>query len=234
VPSQLKIACVVPIFKNGDRTLPTNYRQISLLPNISKILEKLIANRLSNFLEENKMICPMQFGFRKEHSTVHPLIHFLNNLTYANNKKLFTVAIFCDLQKAFDTVDHKILLKKLEALGVRGIELQWFTDYLHNRKQFVSIDGHNSTLLDIIIGVPQGSILGPLLFLVYINDIEFYSSFNNFLFADDTTLIKSHENLFELTLLVNQEFQKIVTFFRHTNCHYTQKKLNLCSSVQKK
>ena len=127
---------------------------------------------------------------------------------------LFTIAIFCDLQKAFDTVDHKILLKKLEGLGVRGIELKWFESYLSNRKQFVTLDGVNSILLDIILGVPQGSILGPLLFLIYINDLPLSSSLDDSLFADDTTLLKSHQNLDELSAIVNNEFQKVVHFFR--------------------
>jgi len=110
-------------------------------------------------------------------------------LTKANNKRLYTIAIFCDLQKGFDTVDHKILLKKLEGLGVRGIELKWFESYLSNRKQFVTLDGVNSILLDIILGEPQGSILGPLLFLIYINDLLLCSSLDDSLFADDTTLL---------------------------------------------
>jgi len=128
--------------------------------------------------------------------------------------KLFTIAIFCDLQKAFDTVDHTILLKKLCSIGVRGIELHWFKNYLSNRKQFVNIDGINSVLLDILIGVPQGSILGPLLFLIYINDLPTCSNFDDSLFADDTTLNKSHANLKELESIVNLEFQKILYFFQ--------------------
>jgi len=129
IPSQLKLAKVIPIFKNGDKNLPTNYRPISLLPNFSKIMEKIISNRLTNFLESNNLISDMQFGFRKNHSAIHPLIHFMNHLTKSSNKKLFSIAIFCDLQKAFDTVNHDILCKKLYDLGIRGVELLWFQNY---------------------------------------------------------------------------------------------------------
>ena len=214
IPSQLKIAKVVPIFKSGDKTNPSNYRPISLLPNFSKILEKLMSNRLSSFLENNNLFSPKQFGFRKNHSTVHPLMHFINTLSKANNKKLYTIAIFCDLQKAFDTVDFSILLNKLENLGVRGMELEWFRNYLSNRKQFVSLNNINSSLMEIILGVPQGSVLGPLLFLIYINDIQLHTELETSLFADDTALLKSHSNLSILAENVNKEFQKVVTFFR--------------------
>lgn len=124
------------------------------------------------------------------------------------------MAIFCDLRKAFDTVDHKILLNKLHNIGVRGVELNWFKNYLSNRKQFVCVDNSNSSLLDILLGVPQGSILGPLLFLIYINDLPKYSSLFSLLFADDTTQLASHKNLDSLVEFVNVEFQKTVEFFK--------------------
>jgi hypothetical protein len=114
VPAQLKIAKVIPIFKTGDKCKMDNYRPISLLSNFSKILEKIVASRLTDFLETNNLLSATQFGFRKEHSTLHPLIHFLNFVSNSNNKKEYAMAIFCDLRKAFDTVDHNILLKKLK------------------------------------------------------------------------------------------------------------------------
>jgi len=142
------------------------------------------------------------------------MVHFLNNISKALNEKKHTIAIFCDLRKAFDTVDHDILLKKLHKMGVRGVDHAWFKDYLTNRKQFVFLDGKSSSLLDILIGVPQGSILGPLLFLQYINDLPMCSDLMSILFADDTTLSAAGDDLSNLTEFVNTEFQKVCEFFR--------------------
>jgi Reverse transcriptase (RNA-dependent DNA polymerase) len=203
VPKQLKIAKVVPIFKSGDPLLLDNYRPISLLSNFSKILEKLMCNRLTRFLENNNLISKSQFGFRKKQSTIHPILHLINEVTSASNLKKYTVAIFCDLRKAFDTCDHEILCKKLHNLGIRGTELDWFVNYLQERMQFVTINGVESTKLEIKKGVPQGSILGPILFLIYINDLPQCSALITFLFADDTTLLASGENLQDLILFVS-------------------------------
>ena len=137
VPAQLKIAKVIPIFKAGDKSSMDNYRPISLLSSFSKILEKLVALRLMSYLSENNILSKWQFGFRSGHSTSHPLVHFLNKITDALNKKKHSIAIFCDLKKAFDTCDHHILLSKLKKYGVEGMELDWFQSYLSNRKQFV-------------------------------------------------------------------------------------------------
>jgi retron-type reverse transcriptase len=134
------------------------------------------------------------------------MVKFMNYVNTALNNKEHAIAIFCDLRKAFDTVDHKILLSKMSKLGIKGVELQWFRSYLTDRKQFVSINGKSSNLRDILIGVPQGSILGPLLFLIYINDLPLASSLYTLLFADDTTLVKSHSDFNELVRIVNAEF----------------------------
>jgi hypothetical protein len=208
------IAKVIPIYKSGDRQSMDNYRPISLLSNFSKILEKIVAIRLTNFLEANNILSDHQFGFRKAHSTLHPLIHFMNKITSNLSAKKHTLAIFCDLRKAFETVDHEILLKKLEKVGVRGVELAWFKSYLSDRQQFVIVNGMPSTLLYILLGVPQGSILGPLLFLIYINDLPDCSSLLSFLFADDTTLLDSDHDINLLVSRVNQEFKKVVFYFR--------------------
>jgi hypothetical protein len=214
VPVQLKIAKVIPIFKSGDKSKMDNYRPISLLSNFSTILEKVVASRLINFLETNNLLSPSQFGFRKNHSTLHPLIHFMNFVTSAQNNKEHALAIFCDLCKAFDTVDHGLLLKKLSKVGVHGTELKWFENYLSERKQFVQVNGSPCNLLNILLGVPQGSILGPLLFLIYINDLPLCSKLCSYLFADDTTILASKPSTDALFTFVNEEFHKIVYYFR--------------------
>jgi len=132
----------------------------------------------------------------------------------ALNKKHHVLAIFCDLRKAFDTVDHKILFKKLKKIGLGRVELAWFQSYLSERKQFVFFNGKCSPLLEILLGVPQGSILGPLLFLIYINDLPLVSSLLCSLFADDTMLLASGPDVIELTNFVNAEFHKVNQFFR--------------------
>jgi len=205
----LKIAKVVPIFKSGDPTLMDNYRPISLLNNFSKIFEKVMANRLTSYIEENNLFSPSQYGFRKSHSTIHPLVQFLNTVSSALNKKTSCHSNF--LRKAFDTVDHKIHLKKLKQFGLEGADLEWFRSFLSNRKQFVFFDGKCSSLLEILLGtVPQGSIL----FLIYINDLPLASSLLSILFADDTTLFTSGPDIIELTNFVNTEFQKVNQFCR--------------------
>jgi hypothetical protein len=131
-----------------------------------------------------------------------------------STKNVHVIAKFCDLRKAFDTVDHKILLQKHKKLAVRGVALEWFRHYLSDRKQFVFLNGKCSSLLNILLGVPQGSILGPMLFLIYINDLPAASSLFCSLFADDTKLLASGPDIYALTTFVNEEFQKVVQYFR--------------------
>ena len=202
--SVLKIAKVIPIYKKQSRVDYTNYRPISLLSNIEKIIEKLMYKRLSNFLDINNLIYSLQFGFQPKYSTNHALINLTESIRQSLDEGSFGCGIFVDLQKAFDTVDHKILLHKLEYYEIRGICKDWFKFYLSDRKQFVSINGYNSDLMPVDCGVPQGSVLGPLLFLIYINDLHKaiqYCKVHHF--ADDTNLFHASKSVKNLNKLVN-------------------------------
>ena len=210
VPNKLKIAQVIPIYKKGSTTDLSNYRPISLLFIFSKLLEKLMYTRLINFFEKNDVLFHGQFGFRANHSTTQALILITDKIQKAIEEKLFSCGVFLDLSKAFDTVDHSILINKLQHYGIRGITNKWFNSYLDDRKQFVSVGTIKSDLNDIVCGVPQGSVLGPLLFLVYINDFNNSSDLLDFhLFADDSNLFYAHKNLRSLEEHLNQQLINI-------------------------
>jgi Reverse transcriptase (RNA-dependent DNA polymerase) len=213
-PDKLKVSRTVPIFKAGDPSSCDNYRPISLLSSISKVLEKAVAMRLMNHLKYNKILSEDQFGFQEGVSTVHHLLKLVNHVTKELNKKNFTVAIFLDLKKAFDVVPHKILLKKLEKMGITGVSLRWFTNYLKGRSQQVEVDGVLSDIEYITISVLQGSILGPILFLCFINDLTNCTDLLTLLFADDTAGVTSGPELKPLIAKANLELQKLSTWFR--------------------
>ena len=206
---KLKISRVSPTFKNkGDPLDFSNYRPISLLSNINKIFEKLVYSRLYSFLNLHNSIYDLQFGFRAKHPTNHALISLTENIREALDSGKFACGIFIDLQKAFDTVDHKILLKKLEHYGIIGLANDWFCSYLTNRQQFVSINGFDSKSKVMKYGVPQGSVLGPLLFLIYINDLHKAIKYSTTLhFADDTNLLAVNDSLKKLQKQVNLDLR---------------------------
>ena len=214
----LKVSKVAPIFKEKGSDLDSsNYRPISLLSNINKIIEKIMHERLYSFLEQNKCIYELQYGFRAKHSTSHALIDLIEDVRNAIDGGNYAVGVFIDLQKAFDTVDHNILLSKLNHYGIRGKANDWFRSYLTNRQQFVSINGTDSDWKPMTFGVPQGSVLGPLLFLIYINDL--YQSIKYSItrhYADDTCLLNKNKSLKRLKKLLNLDL-KILTAWLKAN-----------------
>ena len=209
-PEKLQLAKIIPLFKKGCPLTASNYRPISLLSVFSKIIEKVMYKRLYDFLELHNILYNFQFGFLASHSINHALISLTEMIKNTLDNKRFGCGIFLDLQKAFDTVNHEILLNKLEHYGIRGIALTWFRSYLSNREQYVSVNGYNSKNLNVTCGVPQGSVLGSLLFLIYINDIPNTSSkFAFYLFADDTSIYFESGNLEQLQEVVNSELKHI-------------------------
>ena len=219
-PNKLKIAKIMPLLKKPNIYQLNNFRPISLLPCVSKLIEKCVFNQLYSYFESNNLLYKSQYGFRKSHSTESACLELVHKLTeqLENNETPF--CIFIDLSKAFDTLNHDILLNKLKYYGLDTISLTWFRSYLSERKQYVEIDGKSSDTRTINTGVPQGSTLGPLLFIIYMNDLNTVSDiFKTILFADDTSLnsilsIFSNPHDIALSVNINSELDKINDWMR--------------------
>lgn len=209
-PSALKITKTTPIFKSGDDTSAANYRQIALLSPFSKIYEKYVAIEVMNFMMKYDLLSKNQYGFQKGKSTVTAMIKLLNTLYEELDRGNKVLGIFLDLSKAFDLVDHSILLSKMEHYGFRGVVWDWFNSYLQNRVQYVQVNNSKSKKCTTSIGVPQGSVLGPLLYIIYVND---FNSNNYVMYADDTSLLISGSNSKDIVSKSNTEILKSVDWF---------------------
>ena len=222
-PDIMKIAEVVPLYKGKERFLENNYRPISLLTTISKLLEKIVCTRVYKFLNTTGQINPTQYGFRANHLCDNAVNYLVGRVVRNLEKKMDTVAVYLDLSKAFDTLEHEIVLAKMHRYGIRGKPLEWFQSYLYNRKIRVRCKptsaGQNviSDTYSINYGTPQGSCLGPLIFLIFCNDLRLHLEFMECLqFADDTTLIYSHKNPTYLAFCIETDLANVQDWF-HAN-----------------
>lgn len=225
VPWELKVARVVPLFKGGEKHQFVNYRPVSILPCVSKVYERIVYDRIVDFLNRNNAFSECQYGFRKNFSTSLALTQFVDKATEALDARDCFIGIYVDLSKAFDTVDHNILLRKLDYYGIRGRMKDWLADYLRDRKQYVVYGDASSGYLPITCGVPQGSILGPLLFIIYLNDLPLMMTrLSTIMFADDTTFHIRHSDLNSAVAIVNSQLSLFAEWLRVNRLSLNTKK----------
>ena len=209
-PQNLKLSKITPIHKQGSKQNIGNYRPISILNCFSKILEKLILNRFEDFFIYHNTLIPNQHGFTRSKSTTSAILQLTDYVLKQFDSRKYVIGIFLDFKKAFDTIDHEILLKKMENYGIRGTALKWISSYLSNRQCFTRINNQTSQKCILTHSIPQGSILGPLLFNIYINDlINSTSKLGLILFADDSCFYSSNHNLEQLITEANFELNNI-------------------------
>ena len=212
-PTDCKKAIIIPLPKDGDLSNCNNYRPISLLPVPGKIIEKIYHSRLMSYLEDNHILTDKQGGFRKNNSTINTVANFTHEIYSAVNNHEISLTTFIDFSKAFDTVNHEILLAKLKLLGIKNNNFSWLENYLTDRKQCTLVAGTTSEFMKITCGVPQGSILGPLLFLLYVNDMpDVVKDSSIYLYADDTVLLNYGKNMINVKNDMQRDLGKIASW----------------------
>ena len=210
-PDEWKNSRITPVFKNaGKRTDPSNYRPISIIPVVAKVFERIIYDQLYKYLAVNNLLSSHQSGFRSFHSTVTALLEATDSWSLNIDRGFVNAVVFLDLKKAFDTVDHNILLSKLQFYGIKGTALEWFSSYLNNRTQTCQVNCYKSSERFLQCGVPQGTILGPLLFLLYINDLPNCLHYSQpRMYADDTSITFASNNVDEIDECINSDLEEI-------------------------
>ena len=217
LPEEWKYARVVPLYKDGDKKCMDNHRPISVLPVASKILERAVQEQLLQHLDKSSRLSPFQCGFRKNHSTQDAVTYFTDCIRKGIDEGCVTAAVFVNFRKAFESVNHQLLLKKLPGYGIKNRGLRWFKNYLTSRCQSVVNGGAQSAPQQIKSGVPQGSILGPILFSIYINDLpNCLLQSKILLYADDTVLFHADSNIGNISTVLNKDL-KLLQSWTHLN-----------------
>jgi hypothetical protein len=237
-PKNMKLARVQPLYKGeGKKNEATNYRPISLLSCIGKIIERVIGKQLMKYLEENGLLNTRQYGFRQSRNVTQPVLEITQRIFEHLNagEERYIQMVLIDLKKAFDTIQHKLLIEKLEHYGIEGWPLKWFKEYLSDREQYVEIEGKKAEKRKVKCGVPQGSVLGPILFLIFINDLPNAMQILTVLFADDTAMVKEGNDREKLSRSLERELTTATDWFRANKLSLNVKKTKIMeiSNVKK-